>query len=74
VYEILCTLQIDCLGVEVPLRTVALMTRVGFSLMVLSGMNTPFEHISGLLYSAVTIEALWGQIFIVLIVGRFLVK
>jgi hypothetical protein len=50
------------------------MTRIGFSLMVLSGMGTPFGHISGLLYSTATIEALLGQLFIVLIVGRFLVK
>lgn len=74
VYEIFCILQIDCLGVEVPLRTIALMKRFGFSLMVLSGMGTPYPNASELMFATGTIEALWGQIFIVLIVGRLLVK
>jgi hypothetical protein len=73
VYEILCIIQPDCLGVDLPLRALAYMNRLDFSLMILGGMEIPFEP-SGILYSVGMIEALWGQIFIVLIVGRLLVK
>jgi hypothetical protein len=41
--------------------------------MVLCGMDVPYD-VSGLIASVTTIEALFGEIFIVLIVGRFLVK
>ena len=40
-YEIICVLEIQCLGVDIPLQTMALMKRYEFSLMVLSGMNSP---------------------------------
>ena len=40
-YEIICVLEIQCLGVDIPLQTMALMKRFQFSLMVLSGMNSP---------------------------------
>jgi hypothetical protein len=73
VYEIFCIMELDCLGIDVPLRTVAFMKRLDFSLMVLSGMDTPYQP-NGVLYALGMIEALWGQIFIVLIVGRLLVK
>lgn len=73
VYEVFCIVDIDCLGLEVPLRTIAFMKRIEYSLMVLSGMDTPF-HPNGVLYALGMIEALWGQIFIVLIVGRLLVS
>jgi hypothetical protein len=72
-YEMLCILQLDCLGTDVPLRTIAMMKRVGFSFMVLCGMDTPYD-VSALISSVTTIEALFGEIFIVLIVGRFLIK
>lgn len=72
-YEILCVLQLDCLGTDIPLRTVAMMKRVGFSFMVLCGMDIPY-NITSLINSVMTIESLFGQIFIVLIVGRFLLK
>ena len=73
VYEILCILQLDCLGTDIPLRTIAMMKRVGFSFMVLCGMDVPY-NVTPLINSVVTIESLFGEIFIVLIVGRFLVK
>jgi len=73
VYEILCILQLDCLGVDTPLRTIAMMKRVGYSFMVLCGMDIPY-NVTPLINSITTIESLFGEIFIVLIVGRFLVK
>jgi hypothetical protein len=73
IYEILCILQLDCLGVDIPLRTIALMTRVGFSFMVLCGMDLPYD-VTPLINSVMTLESLFGEIFIVLIVGRFLMK
>jgi hypothetical protein len=73
-FEILCILDVDCLGVDIPLQTMALMKRIEFSLMILSGMGTPYEHASGMVYSLATVEALWGQLFVVLIVGRLLMK
>lgn len=73
VYEIFCIIEVDCLGMDVPLRTIAFMKRMEFSLMVLSGMDVPFQP-NGVLYALGMIEALWGQIFIVLIVGRLLIK
>jgi hypothetical protein len=73
IYEIFCIFQVDCLGTEFPLHAVAFMKRIDYSLMILSGMDTPFTP-NGVLYALGMIEALWGQIFIVLIVGRLLVK
>ncbi len=72
-YEILCIIQLDCLGTDIPLRTLAMMKRVGFSFMTLCGVDTPY-NMTPLLSSITTIEALFSEIFIVLIVGRFLVK
>lgn len=73
IYEIFCILQLDCFGTDIPLRTIAMMKRVGFSFQVLCGMDTSYT-ISSLVSSITTVEALFGEIFIVLIVGRFLVK
>jgi hypothetical protein len=41
--------------------------------MILCGMDTPYSF-TPLINSITTIEALFGEIFIVLIVGRFLIK
>ncbi len=74
IYEMVCILNIQCMGVDIPLQTLALMKRYEFSLMVLSGMTTPYNNPTGMIYSLGTIEAVWGQLFIVLIVGRLLMK
>jgi len=74
VYEIICVFDIDCLGVELPLRASALMDRISYSVLVLSGLDNPIEGISMVVTKISTIEALWSNLFIVLIVGRFLVK
>ena len=74
VYEIICIAEVDCLGVDMPLRTMALMERMEYSLSILSGMNTPYDHPIGMIYSIGMIEALWGQLFFVLIVGRLMMK
>ena len=73
-YEIVCVLEIQCMGIEIPLQTMALMKRFEFSLMILSGMNSPYDNPIGMIFSIGTIEAVWGQLFIVLIVGRLLMK
>jgi hypothetical protein len=73
-YEIVCILQIDCMGVDIPLRTSAMMKRIEYSLMVLSGMDNPYGGATSMIYSLGTIEALWGQVFVVLIVGRLMMK
>ena len=72
-YELFCIFDVDCLGIEFPLRTMALMKRMGYSLMVLSGMDSPYSP-TGVIYMASTIEALWGQLFVILIVGRLMIK
>ena len=74
VYEFICIMDIQCMGVEIPLQTMAFMKRIEFSLTVLSGMSSQYSNPSGMIFSLGTIEALWGQIFIVLIVGRLLMK
>jgi hypothetical protein len=73
-YEIICILDIQCLGVDIPLQTMGLMKRFEFSLMVLSGMDSPYGNASGMIFSLGTVEALWGQLFVVLIVGRLMMK
>ncbi|GHN00133.1 hypothetical protein WSM22_16220 [Cytophagales bacterium WSM2-2] len=72
-YEMLCIFDVDCLGIDIPLRTMALMKRIGYSMMVLSGMDTPYSATS-VIYMASTFEALWGQLFVILIVGRLMIK
>ncbi|HTH55789.1 MAG TPA: hypothetical protein VL728_07060 [Cyclobacteriaceae bacterium] len=72
-YEMFCIFDVDCLGMDFPLRTMALMKRMGYSMMVLSGMNIPYTP-TGTIYMASTFEALWGQLFVVLIVGRLMIK
>jgi hypothetical protein len=73
IYEMICILQLDCLGTDIPLRTIAMMKRMGFSFMVLCGIDVPYNA-TALITSVTTVEALFSEIFIVLIVGRFLIK
>jgi hypothetical protein len=37
-------------------------------------MDNPYNNAASMIYSMGTVEALWGQVFIVLIVGRLLSK
>jgi hypothetical protein len=73
-YELLCIFDIDCMGVEIPLQTMGMMKRIEFSLMILSGMDSPYGNASSMIFSLGTVEALWGQLFVVLIVGRLMMK
>jgi hypothetical protein len=73
-YEILCVLEVQCMGVDIPLQTMGLMKRFEYSLMVLSGMDSPYGNQIAMIFSLGTIEAIWSQLFIVLIVGRLLMK
>ncbi len=73
-YELVCILDLQCLGVEIPLQTFAFMKRIEFSFMVLAGMDNPYASVTGMVSSMATAEALFGQLFVVLIVGRLLVK
>lgn len=73
-YEIICILEIQCMGVDIPLQTMGLMKRFEFSLMVLSGMDSPYSNATGMIFSLGMVEALWGQLFVVLIVGRLMMK
>jgi hypothetical protein len=73
-YELVCILDIQCMGVEIPLQTLAFMKRIEFSFMVLAGMDNPYAAVAGMVTSLATAEALFGQLFVVLIVGRLLVK
>jgi hypothetical protein len=62
------------MGVDLPLQTMGLMKRFEFSLMVLSGMNSPYDDAAPMIFSLGTVEALWGQLFVVLIVGRLMMR
>lgn len=73
-YELVCILDIQCLGVDLPLQTMAFMKRIEFSFMVLAGMDNPYASVAGMVTSLAMVEALFGQLFVVLIVGRLLVK
>jgi hypothetical protein len=73
-YEIICILEIQCMGVDIPLQTMGLMKRFEFSLMVLSGMDSPYNNATGMIFSLGTVEALLGQLFVVLIVGRLMMR
>ena len=73
-FEVFCIMDVNCLGTEFPLQTLALMKRMSYSMMILSGIGTPYPAPSGVVYMISTFEALWGQLFIVLIVGRLLIK
>jgi hypothetical protein len=73
-YEILCVMDIHCMGTDIPLQTMGLMKRYEFSLIILSGMESPYDNPIDMIFSMATIEALWGQLFIVLIVGRLMMK
>jgi hypothetical protein len=74
VYELISIVDLNALGIDLPLRTEGFMKRCEFSLMVLSGMNTPYSDLAPMMYSLGTVEALFGQLFVVLIVGRLLMK
>ena len=73
-YELVCILEIQCMGVDIPLRAIGMMKRCELSLMVLSGMESPYGNAIGMIFSTGMVEALLGQLFIVLIVGRLLMK
>ena len=73
-YEIICVLEIQCMGVDIPIQTMGLMKRYEFSLMILSGMDSPYNNANGMILAMGMVEALVGQLFVVLIVGRLLMK
>ena len=73
-YELVCILELQCLGADIPLQTMGLMRRFEFSLMILSGMDHPYANPAGMIFSLGTVEALFGQLYVVLIVARLLMK
>jgi hypothetical protein len=73
-YELVCILELQCLGTDIPLQTMGLMRRFEFSLMILSGMDHPYTNPTGMIFSLGTVEALFGQLYVVVIVARLLMK
>lgn len=74
IYELICIFDPDCLGTGLDFSASALMDRISYSIMILSGLDNPYENITEAVTNMSIIESLWGNLFVVLIVGRLLVK
>ncbi|MFY0687109.1 MAG: hypothetical protein JXQ90_08095 [Cyclobacteriaceae bacterium] len=74
VFEILCIWDISHLPIDVPLRVLHFMRSIDYSFLVLSGLDNPYVNISAIVRRLSTIESIWGNLFIVFVVGRMLYK
>ncbi len=71
VYEIIDIISISSLDLGVPLGTLHFMKSISYSFHVLAGISSSYPC-SELITNFTSIESLWGNLFIVFVVGRLL--
>jgi hypothetical protein len=72
VYEIIDIISITSLDMNLPLGTLHFIKSISFSFHILSGADLTYPC-SELIRNIATIESLWGNLFIVFVVGRLLI-
>jgi hypothetical protein len=73
VYEIIDTINITSLGFNMPLGALHFMKSISFSFLTLAGLDNPYVS-SELVINLSALESIWGNLFIVFVVGRLLYK
>jgi hypothetical protein len=73
-YDLIAIVQPSALGVPVRLGLESYTGCIHYSLAILGGQDPLFEQPIRLIRSIAVIEAVWANLFIVLLVGRLLAK
>lgn len=62
------------LPLNVPFTLIYYQKAVSYSFMILGGIDNPYTGVSELILNISTFESVWGNLFIVFVVGRLLTK
>lgn len=73
-YDLISILQPGALGVPVRLGLESYTGCIHYSLAILGGQDPVFDQPIRIIRSIAVIEAIWGNLFVVLLVGRLLAK
>ncbi len=73
VFEIISIIDPYSLQFNLPLGTLHFMKSISYSFLILAGMDNPYAG-SELVLNVSAIEAIWGNLFVVFVVGRLLYK
>lgn len=73
VYTITNLLVPNSMGLNMPAEFISYMHCVNYSFFVLSGLDTPYE-VNGIIRSIAVIQSLFANLYIVLVIGRLLIK
>ena len=71
-YDLLCTLRPGSLGADLELGWRQYSECVTYSLSILGGVEPEFNHTSKLIKNISVLEAVWGNLFVVLIIGKLM--
>jgi hypothetical protein len=71
-YDLLCTINPGSLGINVELGFPTYSECVNYSFCILGGVDTGFSNTTKLIRNISVIEAIWGTLFSVLIIGKLL--
>ena len=72
VFDILNLLNPGCFGVEIPVGFASYLGGVYFSYATLGGVDAGYEHLSRLVRNVSVIESLFGNLYLVFLIGRIL--
>lgn len=72
VFDLLNLLNPGCFGVEIPVGFASYLGGVYFSYATLGGVDTGFENMSRLVRNVSVIESLFGNLYLVFLIGRIL--
>ena len=72
IYELAAIIDPMQIIFDVPLSSSHFMYSISYSFLVLGGIDNPYE-VSQFIVRISTIEAVWGNLFVVFLVGRLLV-
>lgn len=72
-YEIIAIIDPSSIDFNLPLGTLHFMKSISYSFLILAGMDNPYNG-SELMLNISIIEAIWGNLFVVFVVGRLLYK
>jgi hypothetical protein len=71
-YDILNLLSPGCFGVDIPVGFASYLGGVYFSYSTLGGIESGYQNLSRLVRNVSVIEALWGNLYLVFLIGRIL--
>jgi hypothetical protein len=71
-YDVLNLVNPGCFGVEIPVGFASYLSGVYFSYATLGGVEAGYENLSRLVRNVSVIEALWGNLYLVFLIGRIL--